>query len=77
MPLRIRNLDNSDGGGSLQDKFVLQYNHSLDRFVLISADSVLSLSSDDSDIDDTFVEQLQEELNVERLKDLKLDGGSF
>ena len=77
MPTRIRHLDNSDGGSASQHKFVLQYNHSLDRFVLISADSVLSKTSDDLNIDDTFVEQLEEELNIERLKVIELDGGSF
>ena len=77
MPTRIRNLDNSDAGGALQNKFVLQYNHSLNRFVLIPANTLLARTVDNSDIDDTFVEQLQEELDVDRINVLELDGGSF
>ena len=77
MATRIRHLDNSDGGSASQHKFVLQYNHSLDRFVLTSSDSVLSLSSDDSDISDTFVDQLEDELDKENLTVFNLDGGSF
>ena len=77
MPLRIRNLDNAEGGDSSKNKFVLQYRHSLGRFVLVSSNTLLSRATDDSNIDDTFVTQLQEELNVDNIRNIDLDGGSF
>lgn len=77
MPLRIRNLDNSEGGDASKNKFVLQYNHSLGRFVLVSSDTLLSRTTDDSDIDYTFVTQLEQELNKDNITQIGLDGGFF
>ena len=77
MPLRVRNLDNSDGGDASKNKFALQYNHSLDRFVLISVNDLLTKASEDSDFDDTFVTQLEQEINTENITEVDLDGGSF
>ena len=77
MPTRIRNLSNTEEGSVFKDKYFFQYNHSLDRFVLAPADEVLKESAEDLDIDDPFVSQLEEELNVERINVLELDGGSF
>jgi len=77
MPLRIRNLDNSEGGDASKDKFVLQYNHSLSRFDLIPANTLLSRVTDDVDIDDTFVEQLEQQIDKDNITVVDLDGGSF
>ena len=77
MPLRIRNLDNSEGGDNSKNKFALQYNHSLDRFVLIPADTVLIRSLDDSDIEDSFVSQLEQEIDKENITVIDLDAGPF
>ena len=77
MPTRIRSLSNTEEGSVFKDKFFFQYNHSLDRFVLTPADEVLKQSAEDLDIDDPFVSQLEEELNLERLSVIELDGGSF
>ena len=77
MPLRIRNLDNTEGGDSSKNKFVLQYRHSLGRFVLVSSNTLLSRATDDSDIDDTFVTQLEQEIDRDNIREIDLDGGSF
>lgn len=77
MPLRIKNLDNAEGGDSSKNKFVLQYRHSLGRFVLVSSDTFLSRTTDDSDIDDTFVAQLEQQIDVDNITVVDLDGGSF
>ena len=67
MPTRIRSLSNTDEGSVFKDKYFFQYNHSLDRFVLNPADEVLEESVSDLDIDDTFVTQLEQELNTENI----------
>lgn len=77
MATRIRHLDNSEGGDISKHKFVLQYRHSLGRFVLISSDNLLSRTTDDLNIEDTFVTQLEEELNIDNVRTINLDGGSF
>ena len=77
MPLRVRNLDNSEGGDASKNKFALQYNHSLDRFVLVNVNDLLTKASEDSDIDDAFVTRLEQEINTENITEVDLDGGSF
>ena len=77
MATRIRNLDNAEGGSSSQHKFVLQYRHSLGKFVLVSSNTLLSRTTDDSDIDDTFVTQLEQEIDKDNIREIDLDGGPF
>jgi hypothetical protein len=61
----------SDLPGS--DKFVLAYNASLAKFELIPADSVLTNAAADAVLPDSFVNQLDVELDNK----VDLDGGSF
>ena len=61
----------SDLPGS--DKFVLAYNASLAKFELIPADSVLTAAAADADLPDSFVTQLETDLDNQ----IDLDGGSF
>ena len=55
------------------DKFVLAYNASLAKFELIPADSVLTNAAADAVLPDTFVNQLDVDLDNK----VDLDGGSF
>jgi len=56
-----------------KDNYVLTYNASLQKYELVAADEVLINSASDSDIPDTFINQLQVELDNE----IDVDGGAF
>jgi energy-converting hydrogenase Eha subunit E len=55
------------------DKFVLAYNASLAKFELIAADAVLTNAATDAVLPDSFVNQLDVDLDNK----VDLDGGSF
>ena len=55
------------------DKFVLTYNASLAKFELLPADSVLTSTASDAQLPDTFITQLETDLD----NTIDLDGGSF
>ena len=62
---------------SLGNKTVLQYNASEDKFKLVSADDILDTAAEDGDISDVFVDKVEEQISVENLQLIDLDGGSF
>ena len=55
------------------DKFVLTYDASLQKFILVPADNVLSNAAADAVLPDSFVQQLDVDLDNK----IDLDGGSF
>jgi len=62
----------------IQDGFLLSYNSETDKFDLISVDDALTISAEDQDISDPFVEQLEKELDLGVIADVgDIDGGSF
>lgn len=61
----------------LGNKTVLQYDASADTFKLVSADDVLDKSSEDGNIPDTFVDQVEEQISIENIQILGIDGGIF
>ena len=63
--------------GSGQDGHVLIYDSDLDKFKLVDPDVVLSASVDDNDLPDTFIEQLEDELNLGNIQIDEIDGGGF
>jgi len=56
-----------------KDKYVLTYDASLQKYTLISADSVLSNSVDDQQLPNDFVDQLDVDLDNK----IDIDGGGF
>ena len=62
---------------SLGNKTVLQYNASEDKFKLVSADDILDTAAEDGDISDVFIDKVEEQISVENLQLIDLDGGSF
>jgi len=62
---------------ALGDRTVLQYDATEDRFKLVSVDDVLTTSAEDGNISDSFVEQVTEQISVENLQLIDVDGGSF
>ena len=60
-----------------QDGFVMVYDSSSDKFILVDPDVVLSKSVEDNDLPDDFIDQLEEELNIGDLQIDEIDGGGF
>ena len=79
MPRNFRRLDDFGGAplGVSKNKHVLRYNNSTGLFDLIPFDTVLDVSASDDDISDSFVDQLEEEIEVREGANFKYDGGSF
>lgn len=79
MPRNFRNLDDF-GTTTLNastNKHVLRYNNNTGKFDLIPFDTALSKAAEDRDIDDVFVDQLEEQIEVGEVQNFTYDGGSF
>ena len=61
----------------LGNRTVLQYNAAEDKFKLVSVDDILATAAEDGDISDVFIDKLEEEISVENLQLIDVDGGSF
>jgi len=55
------------------DKFVLAYDATQQKFVLVPADNILTTAAVDAQLPDTFITQLETDLD----NTIDLDGGSF
>jgi len=80
MAVNLRDLENVSFGtlNSLKNKHVIKYVASSDTYELVSADSVLSSSNVlDGNLPDDFVDQIEDEINVNNLEILGYDGGGF
>ena len=73
MPIRISSLENVN---SASNKVVLQYDAVDDEFKLVDVDDVLSTAAEDGDISDTFVEQVDREIDPNKII-ANVDGGNF
>jgi len=60
-----------------KDGLLVSYDSATDKFVLVTADQVLSTSSEDSDLPDDFISQLEQELDLGTIQIDNLDGGTF
>jgi len=61
-------------------KYLLRYNHSLGRFDLVSPDDLVSSATTDNDGDafpDTFIDQIEEQIDVGDIENRNYDAGSF
>ena len=74
MATRTVGLQNVTDAGS---RTVLQYDAAEDKFKLVSVDDVLAVAGEDGDISDVFVAQVEEEVKVENVQLVNLDGGAF
>ena len=73
MPTRTRSLENVNSSGN---RVVLQYDAVDDEFKLVDVDDVLSTAVEDGDISDEFVEQVDREIDPNKLIP-NVDGGNF
>jgi len=62
---------------STKDGLLVSYDSTTDKFVLVTADQVLSTSAEDDDLPDDFITQLEQELDLGAVQIDKLDGGTF
>ena len=60
-----------------ENRTVLQYIAADDRFHLVSVDDILATTAEDGNISDEFVDQVEEQISVENLQLIDVDGGSF
>ena len=60
-----------------KDGMVVSYDAKTDKFILITADEVLSESAADEDIPDDFIDQVEAEVDLGTIAIGDLDGGSF
>lgn len=74
MATRTVSLENVNSAG---DRTVLQYNAAEERFKLVSVDDILDTAAEDGNISDVFVDRVEEEISVENLQLIDVDGGSF
>lgn len=78
MPRRLRQLNDSELGTlSEKNKQLLQYDHSQRKFVLVTANTILTNASSSGDISDALVTTLEEEIDAANLDFDGVDGGSF
>ena len=73
---QFRNLRDVSFGvlNSSKNNQVLKYDHSQQKFVLVTTDSILTGITT---VPDTFITELEDELIADNIKFTGLDGGSF
>jgi hypothetical protein len=73
---QLRNLGDVSFGilNSSKNNRVLKYDHSQQKFVLVTTDSILAGITT---IPDTFITELEDELITDNIKFTGLDGGTF
>jgi len=76
MPRNFRDLtDLSATLNQSQNKKVLKYSHDIGKFQLVEFNTVLGLTVDD--INDEFVDRLEQELDPQDITNFNYDAGSF
>ena len=78
MPRRLRDVSNTDFGtlNRFKDKHLVSYEGN--GFTLSSKDNILSsIQVLDTDLPDDFVDQIEEEIDINNLSFSGIDGGAF
>lgn len=60
-----------------KDNLIVSYDSTTDKFILVSADQILSTSAEDLDLPDNFITQVENELDLGNIQLDNLDGGGF
>ena len=78
-PSQMEEMGDTDFGtlDATKDGYIVSYDSTTDKFVLITADQLLTTAAEDSDIDDSFITTLEGELNLGDVQLTTLDGGTF
>lgn len=79
MAVRFRNLANLNLGqlNNLKDKHLVKYNANSTTFELFSVNELLDTSTTDNNVSDSFIEQLEREIDASNVNIENVDGGSF
>jgi len=80
MPAQFRSFENVNTPilNNTRNKFLMRYNASTNNFDLVSADSLIDTSTDDSNVPDTFVTQLETQIDTTNIdRQVDIDGGIF
>ena len=60
-----------------KDGLIVSYDSNTNKFVLITADEVLTDAASDNDLPDSFIDAVEEEINLGDISLQSLDGGAF
>lgn len=80
MPAQFRSFENVNTPilNNTRNKFLMRYNASTNNFDLVSADSLIDTSTDDSNVPDPFVTQLETQIDTTNIdRQVDIDGGIF
>ena len=80
MPAQFRSFENVNTPilNNTRNKFLMRYNASTNNFDLVSADSLIDTSTDDSNVPDPFVTQLETQIDTTNIdRQIDIDGGTF
>ena len=78
-PSRIEEMGDANFGtlDATKDGSIVTFDVRSNKFILTTPDQVLATSAEDNDISDTFVTQLEQELDLGSISIDVVDGGSF
>jgi hypothetical protein len=60
-----------------KDNLLVSYDSGSNKFVLVTADELLSVAVEDNELPDDFVTQLEQELDLGEITVIGFDGGTF
>jgi hypothetical protein len=78
-PSQIEEMGDTNFGtlDATKDGYVISYDSATDKFVLITADQLLTTAASDSNIDDAFIDAVESELDLGAVAVSTVDGGTF
>lgn len=78
-PSQIEEMGDTNFGtlDATKDGYVISYDSATDKFVLITADQLLTTAAEDSNIDDAFIDAVESELDLGAVAVSTVDGGTF
>ena len=60
-----------------KDGLIVSFDRETKNFVLVTADTLLDRSTEDDNLSDTFITQLEQEINLADVSVDNIDGGTF
>jgi hypothetical protein len=78
-PSQIEEMGDTNFGtlDATKDGYVVSYDSTTDKFILVTADQLLTTAAEDSDIDNTFIDAVESELDLGAVAVSSVDGGTF
>lgn len=78
-PSRLEEMGDANFGtlDATKDGSIVTFDLTTNKFILTTPDQVLATSAEDKDISDTFVTQLETELDLDDIAIGVIDGGAF